>query len=495
MSARPASVGNFGQVDLVAVIARLAALPPLEYEQIREHEAKALGVRVAALDEEVKRARPTESGDKLGAEIRFEELEHWPEPVDSTELLDELSGIIQRYVIVSRSAVIAIALWVLFTYVHHTARVSPILAPGSPDMRCGKTTLLRLIDGLISRAVAVSNISSASLFRVVEKYEPVLLIDEADAFLKDNEELRGILNSGHTRGTAYVIRTVGDDHEPRRFRTWCPKVIALIGNLPRTLTDRSISIQMRRKRPDETITKLPLDVREMFQDVRRRCLRWATVEAPYLNSDPASPPGLNDRAADNWSTLFAIADTATGAWPKQAREVAVELSGAEDANEAAGIMLLADLRTLFADKKTCRMLSVDVVQELLKLEDRPWCEWYHGKAITSRQVARLLRPFGIHPKTLRALDGRGKGYELDQFTDTFARYLTGSIGDAVTTQENEMFSGNAIRDAGEFVTDEKLQKHPENEECHRVTVESPPEPEDGDPGPWAGAEGSQEEVF
>jgi hypothetical protein len=44
----------------------------------------------------------------------------------------------------------------------------------------------------------------------------VLLIDEADTFLRDNEELRGVLNQGHRKG-GQVIRTAGDDYEPRIF--------------------------------------------------------------------------------------------------------------------------------------------------------------------------------------------------------------------------------------------------------------------------------------
>ena len=59
------------------------------------------------------------------------------------------------------------------------------------------------------------------------------MIDEADSFLRDNEELRGVLNSGHRKGGA-VLRNVGDDHEPRSFSTYSACAIALIGQLPPT---------------------------------------------------------------------------------------------------------------------------------------------------------------------------------------------------------------------------------------------------------------------
>ena len=78
---------------------------------------------------------------------------------------------------------------------------------------------------MCARPLAASSITPASLFRVVELVRPTLLIDEADTFATDNDELRGIINSGHSRDSAHVIRTVGDDHEPRSFSTWCPKLL------------------------------------------------------------------------------------------------------------------------------------------------------------------------------------------------------------------------------------------------------------------------------
>src|SRR4029453_223767 len=112
---------------------------------------------------------------------------------------------------------------------------------------CGKTVLLIVLGALVPRRMFAANVTPAVLFRTIEKFSPTLLIDEADTFIRDNDELRGVLNSGHTRTTATVIRAVGDDHDPRAFSTWCPKAIALIGSLPGTLSDRSIEIGMRRR--------------------------------------------------------------------------------------------------------------------------------------------------------------------------------------------------------------------------------------------------------
>ena len=104
--------------------------------------------------------------------------------------------------------------------------------------------------------LSASNISSAALFRSIEKWVPTLLIDEADSFATKNDELRGVLNSGHTPQTAFVVRCIGDDSEPRIFSTWGCKALAAIGKLPDTVMDRSIEIRLRRALPGEVAEKI-----------------------------------------------------------------------------------------------------------------------------------------------------------------------------------------------------------------------------------------------
>src|SRR5262249_5324135 len=131
--------------------------------------------------------------------------------------------------------------------------------------------------------------------------------------MSNNNELRGVLNAGHTRSQAYVIRTVGEDHEPRAFCVWAPVAIALIGKLPSTLADRAIVIKMRRKLPSEQVEHLRLDRLEEVNTLRRRCLRWAQdMLATLQTTDPTMPEGLHDRAADNWRPLCAIAAVVGG---------------------------------------------------------------------------------------------------------------------------------------------------------------------------------------
>lgn len=220
----------------------LAEMSPAEYGRCREDLAAKLGIAKSYLDQEYKERRKRVKAED-GDDDFLADPEPWPEPVDGADLLDLLSKTVALHVVLPNGAAEAIALWVLFAHAHDCFDISPLLCATSPTPECGKTTLLTFLSRVSPRALLASNISPASVFRSVEKWMPTLLVDEADTFLRDNEELRGILNSGHNRGSAYVIRTVGESHEPARFCTWTPKVLALIGNLPPTLASRSLHIE------------------------------------------------------------------------------------------------------------------------------------------------------------------------------------------------------------------------------------------------------------
>src|SRR6266850_8251 len=130
-----------------------------------------------------------------------------PSPrVNGQLLLDELEAVLKRFVVLPEWAPETLALWILHTYAFELRDVSTYLGIESPEKRCGKTTLLSVLRKLVNRPVAAANISSSAFFRVIEEIRPTLLIDEADTFLRNNDELRGILNAGYTRKTAFVVR-------------------------------------------------------------------------------------------------------------------------------------------------------------------------------------------------------------------------------------------------------------------------------------------------
>ena len=424
------------KLDDEVVIATLAKLPPVEYDRCREKEAERLGIRVSTLDKEVREKRSMPESDFETALAFMEEPEAWPEPVDGLSLFTDLCEMFARYLALPTWAAETLALWVLHTWTHEAAWASPILAVTSPQKRCGKSTLLGLLNHMVCKPLSASNITPAALFRSIEKWGPTLLIDEADTFLRTNEELRGILNSGHTRSTAFVIRTVGDNHEPTQFNTWAPKAIAAIGDLPSTLADRSIEVRMRRRLPGEQVERLRSDRIDGLSDLKHRCARWAEDNLERLKAiEPKVPTSLNDRAADNWRTLLATAEAIGGDVPANASSAA-SAADQEQEDETAGVLLLEDIKSFFEDEESDKLASSEIVSRLETMEERPWPEWKNGKPITARQVARLLKPFSIAPKSIRVGNRTPKGYEKRNFKDAFARYIPAQSATVATTLNN-----------------------------------------------------------
>jgi hypothetical protein len=270
-----------------------------------------------------------------------------------------------------------------------------------------------------------ANVTAAAIFRVVEKCRPTLLVDEADTFLSGAEELRGIINSGHRQGGA-VIRTVGDDHEPRSFSTFGAVAIALIGKLPATVQDRSVTIDLKRRLKTEKVTSFRSDRTSHLDVLARKAARWAADNADRVkDADPEMAAGLFNRDADNWRPLLALAAVAAGDWPERARQIAERCCAAAAEGEEARLpILLADIKATFAERKTERLASLDLVEALKAIEGGAWAEMgARAKPLTQNALARLLKPLGITTENLRDAGQVFKGYHLHGFQEAFSRYL------------------------------------------------------------------------
>src|SRR5262249_26392258 len=147
----------------------------------------------------------------------------------------------------------------------------------------------------------------------------------------------------------------GDNHEPMRFCTWSPTAVAMIGELPDTLHDRSIVILLQRKSRDDKVERFRLDQVDGFIEIRSKIRRWVIDTYETLQKwDGDVPEALHDRAADNWRPLLAIADAAGGEWPSLARVAAFALTDSED-DRSLPTLLLRDLRDLFDREGTDRL--------------------------------------------------------------------------------------------------------------------------------------------
>jgi len=389
---------------------------------------------------------------KQGSDVAFEDVEPWPTPVDGAALLVAMVTTFERYLALPRHASTALALWVLHAYALDAFFISPILGITSPVKRCGKTLTLIVLGALVPRRMFAANVTPAVLFRTIEKYAPTLLIDEADTFIRDNDELRGVINSGLTRTTAVCIRAVGEDHDPRAFSTWCAKAIALIGKLPGTLGDRAIEVSMRRRTSGEHVTRLRQDrIGADCAELRQQAARWTDDHLQRLQgADPVVPDGLHDRAADCWRPLLAVADAIGGRWPALAREAAAGLSG-ESSDDEAGTLLLTDIQMIFADEGDPDVLGSTVLaKKLTALDDRPWGEWSEGRPISTAKIARLLAGYDIYSAgTIRVGAETMKGYRRAAFTEAWERYIpadppSGGVKPSHRNKPNESWTETAV---------------------------------------------------
>lgn len=319
----------------------------------------------------------------------------------------------------------------------------------APEKRCGKTQMLSVLGKLVRRPMSASNISAAALFRSLDAWHPTLLVDEADAFMRDNEELRGLLNSGHTRDSAYVVRVVGDDHTPTRFTTWGCKAIAGIGHLADTLMDRAIVLPLRRKLAHESTERLRYVESGLFDDLAAKLARFAQDSNEAVRrARPALPSALNDRAQDNWEPLLSIAEAAGGDWPILARDAALKLSSGEP-DSTVGDELLADIREIFDGGGGRTKISTANLLALLCIDDeKPWATYSRGRPLSHHQLARKLKSYGIRSKNVRIGHDVAKGFERGQFDDAFARYLSPLTPPAETATPPQPSKNNWLGVAG-----------------------------------------------
>ena len=385
------------------------------------------------------------TGGHSSGDMLFNVPNPWPEPVDGNALLTVLVPTIKRFIVCSDETALAAALWISATWFGGAVQVAPIAMITAPDKRCGKTQFLTIMERLVCRPLMASNLTPAAVFRIIEKLKPTLLFDEFDT-QKGNEDLRGVLNSGHTRAGAFVLRCVGKDHEPTRFSTWGFKALAGIGRPAGTIEDRSIKLVLRRKKKSEIVDQLRNAEPGLLDGLRSKLARFAEDNQKAVSlSRPEIPAALNDRAADNWYPLLAIADIAGGDWPKKARKTAMIISGADTDTDSIGNELLTDIREVFYKKSITDRISLKKLLEYLCEDDeRRWKTFNRGNSMTTRQLSDQLSEYGIKSKQMRYNDSScgnsdgDKGYEVKWFDDTFSRYLLPYIVISETQKQNDI---------------------------------------------------------
>jgi hypothetical protein len=315
-------------------------------------------------------------------------------------LLGLVEGLIDFCIWTQPKNVTALALWAIHMHTFDQFNITPRLAVLAPEENYGKTEVLDLLRHLapLPRPELLLNPTPASLWQSVESGKTALLIDEGDNLsLKHHGQLRSILNANR-KGAAIPRggspKKGGEAAEPKYFRPFIPVAVAAIGKLPRPLMTRCIQIKMKRK--PRGVEKLQVDeldyqFMEAANLVLGAIMRWA--DNILLDRKP-DLTGLDNRHANNWRPLLAIAD-AMGEGEK-ARNVARALIGVD--NASMGTQLLIDIRTIFDKLKIDRIEREHLLRELHKLD--AWNDWGRTSLLTKNEMFATLREYdviGVHP--------------------------------------------------------------------------------------------------
>jgi hypothetical protein len=106
------------------------------------------------------------------AEFQYE-LEPSDDDVNGKALYNQIYLAVETFVELEPAQIHAITIWILHTYFirpndsAQLCRYSPLLFLTSPERACGKSTLLKILSALSHYGKIATNISDASLFRLV----------------------------------------------------------------------------------------------------------------------------------------------------------------------------------------------------------------------------------------------------------------------------------------------------------------------------------------
>ncbi len=347
------------------------------------------------------------------------------------ELIRSVQRLIERYIVLDPPDALIVSAWVLGAWTTDAWDRFPHLAITSPEKRCGKTRFLQLLSLITPRALLTTNISPASLYRVMELKRPTLIIDEAQSIARRGSEasevLRELLCAGIDRNSV-TIRCTGKNFEPTAFHTYGPKVVALIGKVDNVVADRCLEIRMRRKTSADNVAPFRLrDIEPRAEEIRKALEQWADTNMEQLADRYTTTDYLpleNDRIAELMLPLQTVLGNSSHEQLKTLEAWARSVDQEQLTEDSPGLLLLRAANEWFDSpigRNVDFMETRLFIEFLLDREDEPWLTINRGRAVNAEFIARNLRPYGITPD--RKGKRRIRGYAFGLFVDSWSRYL------------------------------------------------------------------------
>jgi len=209
-----------------------------------------------------------------------------------------------------------LACWSILSYVFPVFDAVPYLAVGGPA-HSGKSRVFDTLSEVVLRPFNTSNISNPALFRSLDAFGGVALLDEAERLRETRspevQELLSSLLAGYKRnGVATRCEATGDGQfVMRHFSVFGPKALAAINELPLALATRCLPVPMFRSPPGSMKPRLRVEAdREQWQMLRDALHILALEHGSEWLALPARQdvvPEMTGRNFELWQPLLSIA--------------------------------------------------------------------------------------------------------------------------------------------------------------------------------------------
>jgi uncharacterized protein DUF3631 len=183
---------------------------------------------------------------------------------------------------------------------------------------------------------------------------------------------------------------------------------------------------MQRRAPGDSVARFRFArARREADPIRAGLLAVAsqfTSEIQRTYFDLPDLPFLTDRDEELFAPLFAVcavlAPGRLGELKNSAKRLC-ELKADDTVDSSLSLRLLSDMRAILASDAD-RILTEQVLARLRQMPESPWNK---EPELTPMKMARLLREFGIRPRTVRVDEKHGRGYIREELDLAWSRYL------------------------------------------------------------------------
>ncbi|HOJ07292.1 MAG: hypothetical protein DAHOPDDO_02131 [Ignavibacteriaceae bacterium] len=369
--------------------------------------------------------------------------------VNPFDLFNKIRDYLKKYVFIDNQNVYdLLSIWIIGTYVFRIFRHYPYVHIQA-EKGSGKSHLFEIIKPLCFNGAMYVTLTTATLFRDVDRNSRTLLLDEIEDFKKYNKpgfnDLMSILNSGYAKSGDVARSRSGKKGGIEKYKTYSPKMFAGINDINATLDSRTIKIQMKRKLEEEKLERYidNQSLQTFHQTLRNDLYNFALHYAPEINSrypvtDSANTylKNFDSRRYDIWAPMFIIADVIESTANMQSKSISDSLlaySKTEykyhqvlDAESSELIKLIEALNTTLKSVRYKKLKELDGENILYYLTNDVYnyttsLPDYRKRSISISKFSRELNKLGIEVKNTT---GNEKCYEvkLNELADFAKRY-------------------------------------------------------------------------